>query len=106
MDETRGPAPAGRAISLPSLSGLSRSGGDLLMAGCTDTQFSWDTSFKGRPNGAFTYYALKALAALPATASYANWFKAISPTYLPTNQLPQNPQLFGSRTAKSWKVFS
>lgn len=99
-------APAAKALTLPTLSGLSRSGGDLLMAGAKDSQFSWDTSFKGRPNGAFTYYALKALAALPANASYADWFKAITPTYLPTNQLPQDPQLFGSRTAKAWKVFS
>ena len=98
--------PAPRASRLPLLGGLSRSGGDLLMAGCTDTQFSWDTSFKGRPNGAFTYYALMALAALPATASYNDWFKAISPTYLPTTRLPQNPQIFGSRTARAWKVFS
>ena len=59
-----------------------------------------------RSNGAFTYYALKTLAALPAGASYAQWFKAITPTYLPTNQLPQNPQLFGSRTARAWKVFA
>ena len=53
-----------------------------------------------------TYYALKTLATLPAGATYADWFKAITPTYLPTNQLPQNPQLFGSRTARAWKVFA
>ena len=41
--------------------GLSRSGGDLVMAGCLYSQFSWDTRFRGRPNGAFTYYALKTL---------------------------------------------
>lgn len=87
-------------------SGLSRSGGDLLMAGAKDTQYSWDTSFKGRPNGAFTYYALKTLATLPANATYAKWFKAITPGYLPTNKLPQDPQLFGSRTAKNWKIFA
>ena len=98
--------PASRVSSLPIISGMSRSGGDLLMAGCLDTQFSWDTRFKGRPNGAFTYYALKTLATLPAGATYADWFKAITPTYLPTNQLPQNPQLFGSRTARAWKVFA
>jgi len=76
------------------------------MAGCLDSQFSWDTSFGGRPNGAFTYYALKTLAKLAASASYAQWFKAITPAYLPTNQLPQNPQLFGSATARKWRAFS
>ena len=98
--------PAPRVARLPTSGGLSRSGGDLLLAGCTDSQFSWDTRFKGRPNGAFTYYALKALASLPASASYQDWFKKITPGFLPTNQLPQNPQIFGTRTARSWKVFS
>lgn len=87
------------------LGGIARSGGDLLMAGCLDTQYSWDTSFKGRPNGAFTYYALKALASLPPGSSYGSWFKKITPTFLPTNRLPQNPQIFGSTSARGWKVF-
>jgi hypothetical protein len=101
-----------RDVELPTATprrlagGIARSGGDLLMAGCLDSQFSWDTRFNGRPNGAFTYYALKTLAKLGAGASYAQWFKAITPAYLPTNQLPQNPQLFGSATARKWKVFS
>ena len=86
--------------------GIARSGGDLLMAGCLDSQYSWDTRFRGRPNGAFTYYALKTLATLGASATYAQWFRKISPAYLPTNQLPQNPQLFGSSTARQWKVFA
>jgi metacaspase-1 len=98
--------PDARAARLPAVGGLARSGGDLLLAGCTDTQFSWDTSFRGRPNGAFTYYALKALAALPASATYQDWFKKITPAYLPTNQLPQNPQIFGTRTARAWKIFA
>lgn len=87
-------------------SGLSRAGGDLLMAGCQDSEFSWDTRFRGRPNGAFTYYALKALATLKPDASYAQWFKAITPLHLPSNSLPQTPQLFGSATARRWKVFA
>ena len=87
------------------ISGMTRSGGDLLLAGCTDTQYSWDTSFNKRPNGAFTFYALKALASLPAGASYEDWYKKITPAYLPSTQLPQNPQIFGTRTARRWKVF-
>ena len=86
--------------------GLVRSGGDLLMAACTDTQYSWDTRFNGRPNGAFTYYALKALASLGADASYADWLAKISPSYLPSSQLPQNPQIFGAATARNWRVFA
>jgi hypothetical protein len=83
--------------------GLKRSGGDLLLAGCLDTQFSWDTSFKGRPNGAFTYYALKTLRE-NKPASYEAWFKSIR-TYLPSTRLPQDPQILGSATARRFRVF-
>lgn len=98
--------PAATARPAKLLGGFTRSGGDLLLAGCTDTQYSWDTRFGGRPNGAFTFYALKALASLPAGASYEDWFKKITPAYLPSTQLPQNPQIFGTRTARKWKVFA
>lgn len=97
--------PATTARPAKLLSGFTRSGGDLLLAGCTDTQYSWDTRFNGRPNGAFTFYALKALASLPAGATYEDWFRKITPAYLPSTQLPQNPQIFGTRTARRWKVF-
>lgn len=83
--------------------GLKRSGGDLLLAGCLDTQFSWDTRFRGRPNGAFTYYALKTLRET-GPASYEDWFKAIR-SYLPSTRLPQDPQIFGSAVARRFKVF-
>jgi hypothetical protein len=84
------------------LSGFLQIGGDLLLAGCTDTQFSWDTSFQGRPNGAFTYYALKTLAQSPK--SYNAWFKAIR-DYLPSTRLPQNPQILGSKRMRGAAVF-
>ena len=85
--------------------GFTRAGGDLLLAGCLDTQFSWDTSFNGRPNGAFTYYALKTLNALPADASYERWFAELR-NYLPSTRLPQDPQILGSRTVRRFKVFA
>ncbi len=84
--------------------GLKRSGGDLLLSGCLDTQYSWDTRFKGRPNGAFTYYALKTLSE-GNPANYEAWFKAIR-AYLPSTKLPQDPQIFGSAAARRYKVFA
>lgn len=92
------------SVRLPVLvSGLKRSGGDLLLAGCQDTEYSWDTSFQGRPNGAFTYYALKTLREQnPAT--YVAWFNAIR-TYLPSSSLPQSPQILGSARVQRFKVF-
>ena len=84
--------------------GLKRSGGDLLLAGCLDTQYSWDTRFQGRPNGAFTYYALKTLRE-GNPANYEAWFKAIR-TYLPSTKLPQDPQILGTAAARRFKVFA
>lgn len=79
-----------------------RLGGDLLLAGCLDTEYSYDTSFQGRPNGAFTYYALKTLRAAKPS-NYDAWFRAIR-DYLPNSRLPQNPQIFGSASARRFKV--
>ena len=90
--------------STATRSGFSRSGGDLLLAGCLDTEYSYDTSFNGRANGAFTYYAIKALGDIKASASYAKWFQAIR-AYLPSTRLPQTPQIFGSKTARNFKIF-
>jgi hypothetical protein len=97
--------PRATARPLNLLGGMRQSGGDLLLAGCLDTQFSWDTRFNGRPNGAFTYYALKTLKTLPATASYEDWFRQIR-NYLPSTRLPQDPQIFGTRTARRFKVLA
>jgi len=73
----------------------------LLAAGCKDTEFSWDAHFGGRPNGAFTYFALKTLASGPK--SYTAWMKAVR-TKLPSTAHPQSPSLYGNSTSKSWGV--
>lgn len=77
----------------------------LLMAGCRDTEYSYDAYFQGRPNGAFTFVALQALAKLPANATYADWHKKIR-TMLPSRQYPQTPNLYGSSSMKRWKVLA
>ncbi len=77
--------------------------GALLMAGCQDTEYSYDAFFQGRPNGAFTFVALQQLKTLSAKASYRTWYKAIRKA-LPSQQYPQTPNLFGSSTMKRWKV--
>jgi hypothetical protein len=75
----------------------------LLMSGCQDTEYSWDAYFQGRPNGAFTFVALKALSSLPNTATYNDWYRAIKAA-LPSQQYPQSPNLYGSSSMKKWKV--
>jgi hypothetical protein len=61
---------------------------------------------RGRPCGAFTYYALKALKTLPAGATYADWHAAINPAFLPSASYPQSPQIFGSEDARKRKIFT
>ena len=84
---------------------LSLAGGDLLLSGCQDEEYSYDAYFAGRPNGAFTHAALKVLKTLPSAATYAQWHKAIRTT-LPSSSYPQTPQIFGTRKARGFKVLA
>jgi hypothetical protein len=73
------------------------------MSGCLDMEYSYDAYFNGRPNGAFTFVALKALQTLRSGATYAQWHKAVR-KLLPSQQYPQTPNLYGSRSMKRWKL--
>jgi hypothetical protein len=75
----------------------------LLMAGCQDTEYSYDAYFRGRPNGAFTFVALDALRRLPKSATYRDWFRRVRAA-LPSQQYPQTPNLYGSSTMKRWRA--
>ena len=75
----------------------------LLLSGCQDHEYSYDAYFLGRPNGAFTYVALRTLSQLPPEATYADWYKEIRKA-LPSRQYPQTPNLHGSTAMKRWKV--
>jgi hypothetical protein len=79
--------------------------GSLLMSGCQDVEYSYDASFQNQPNGAFTFVALETLKKLKPAATYQDWYKAIRQA-LPSQQYPQSPNLYGSRTMKQWKIFS
>lgn len=89
-------------------SALSRRAGDVLLAGCKEgpNNFSYDATIQGKPTGAFTYYALKALKQLGKDATYASWHAAITPAYLPSASYPQSPQIVGSAAARNRKVFA
>ena len=75
----------------------------VLFAGCDDTEFSYDTSFNGRPNGAFTRVAIDALAG-SAIATPRGLHDAVRQR-LPSPSFPQTPQIFGSRTATQGRLF-
>ncbi len=88
---------------LGMMGGMAVAGGDLLMSGCRDSEYSYDANFGGRPNGAFTYFALKTLKSLLPGATYADWHNAIQ-TCLPSASYPQSPQIFGGRGARKFKA--
>ena len=75
----------------------------LLFAGCQDSEFSYDTSFNRRPNGAFTRTAIDALQDASVVSPHA--LHAAIRKKLPSQALPQTPQLFGSREAKAGPLF-
>lgn len=74
----------------------------LLAAGCRDVEYSYDATFGGRPNGAFTYFAVRALAKNPSTPT--QWMR-LTRASLPTAVHPQTPSLYGSSAMKSGRMF-
>lgn len=92
----------------PFATAMSRTVGDLLLAGCKEgpNNYSYDAQIKGRANGAFTYYALKMLKTLPRGATYAQWMSAINPACLPSASYPQSPQIVGSAEARQREIFA
>jgi hypothetical protein len=77
----------------------------LLLAGCQDTEYSYDARIGGRNNGAFTSAALKALAGLKQKDTYTTWMQAIRRA-LPSQDYPQTPNLFGTRAQRRWSVLA
>jgi metacaspase-1 len=77
----------------------------LLLAGCKDTEYSYDAEFNNKPNGAYTFVALQALKSLPASATYRDWHKAIC-RQLPSPSFPQSPALSGTSFQKTWPVLT
>lgn len=91
--------------------------GALVMAGCRDDEYSFDAFIDGRPCGAFTYAALKALKGLDAAPrssssssssgvggpTYSDWHSAIR-KILPSVDFPQTPQIDGTVTQKRWAL--
>lgn len=62
-----------------------------LISGCADHEYSYDANFDGRPNGAFTYFARKALA--EALSPRVKDVYAQLRMLLPSPEYPQTPQL-------------
>lgn len=90
VDRERAVALEKQAAHKPSRSGA------ILISGCADPEYSYDASFAGRPNGAFTRAALDTL---PHAKNIGGWHKAIRER-LPSERYPQSPQLTASTYQK------
>lgn len=68
-------------------------------SGCADHEYSYDATFNGRPNGAFSYFALRAMNSqdAPRGLTCEAWHRAIRKD-LPSTRYPQTPLLNGTFT--------
>jgi uncharacterized caspase-like protein len=76
---------------------------EILITGCSDSEYSYDAEFDGRPNGAMTALALRAIRQNP-DATYREFHAALR-ALLPSEDYPQSPQLEGSDVNKDRKLF-
>jgi hypothetical protein len=76
---------------------------ELLLSGCSDSEYSYDAEFNGRPNGAMSAMAIQIIKQNP-NVTYREFFTTLR-TILPSNDFPQSPQLEGSDANKDRKLF-
>jgi len=76
---------------------------EILISGCSDSEYSYDAEFNGRPNGAMSAYAIQVIKQNP-NATYREFFEALR-AFLPSKDYPQSPQLEGSEANKGRKLF-
>jgi hypothetical protein len=78
---------------------------EVLLAGCTDKEYSYDALLGGTYNGAMTYHALQAIRAANYHITYAQLISRL--TYLLDEAgYPQHPQLEGSGANKKRQLFT
>jgi metacaspase-1 len=75
---------------------------EILITGCTDSEYSYDAQIDGRWNGAMSAYATSVIL---AEQTYNDFYQLLRQR-LPSNDYPQTPQLEGSDANKNWKVFA
>ncbi|HLO34281.1 MAG TPA: caspase family protein [Anaerolineales bacterium] len=76
---------------------------EILISGCSDSEYSYDAEFDGRPNGAMTALALRVIRQNPAV-TYREFYTGLR-AFLPSKDYPQTPQLEGSDANKDRKLF-
>jgi hypothetical protein len=76
---------------------------ELLISGCSDSEYSYDAEFNGRPNGAMSALAIQEIKQNP-DATYREFYNGLR-QLLPSKDYPQTPQLEGSDANKDRKLF-
>ena len=76
---------------------------EILITGCSDSEYSYDAEFDGRPNGAMTAMAIRVIQLNP-DITYREFYAGLR-AVLPSNDYPQSPQLEGSDANKDRKLF-
>lgn len=76
---------------------------ELLISGCSDSEYSYDAEIDGRYNGAMTAMAIRVIRQSPGL-TYNDFYTRLR-AYLPSSTYPQTPQLEGSDAHKSTLLF-
>lgn len=76
---------------------------ELLISGCSDSEYSYDAEINGRYNGAMTAMAIRVIREDPGM-TYREFHTRLR-TYLPSTDFPQTPQLEGSDAHKDTLLF-
>jgi hypothetical protein len=76
---------------------------EILLTGCSDSEYSYDAEFDGRPNGAMTALALRVIRQNP-NVTYREFHAGLR-RLLPSKDYPQSPQLEGSESNKGRRLF-
>jgi hypothetical protein len=76
---------------------------EILISGCSDSEYSYDADINGRYNGAMSAMALKVIKQNP-NVSYNEFYSSLR-KLLPSAEYPQTPQLEGSAGHKNALLF-
>jgi len=76
---------------------------EILISGCSDSEYSYDAEFNGRPNGAMSAYAIQVIKQNP-NITYREFYSGLR-VLLPSDDYPQSPQLEGSDANKDRRLF-
>ena len=78
---------------------------EVLLSGCTASEYSYDALIGGTYHGAMTYFAIKAIRDASYAITYAQLHSRLR-YLLDEAGYPQHPQLEGSATNKKKQIFT